>query len=293
MNIYGNKKLALLFLLPALLLLLLFVYYPIAESFVLSLYRWKAFSSDRVYVGLEYYRKLFSDAVFYTALKNNVLYSAISIVFQVGLGLVFAAILEEKAFRGMQPFFRTVYFLPSVISISVVGLLFQLVYHPSIGLLNQGLRGIGLGGLCHAWLGEKNTAIFAIIATSQWQYMGYSILLFLVAIQKIPQELYEAAEIDGVNAFQKFRYVTLPQVKDTLVMRVIITLIGGFKVFDEVYVMTAGGPGRSTEVLASYLYRAGFRNDEMGLASAIATTIFAITFTMTLVQLLASKRQES
>ena len=204
-----------------------------------------------------------------------------------------AAILEEKAFRGMQPFFRTVYFLPSVISISVVGLLFQLVYHPSIGLLNQGLRDIGLGGLCHAWLGEKNTAIFAIIATSQWQYMGYIMLLFLVAIQKIPQELYEAAEIDGVNAFQKFRYVTLPQVKDTLVMCVIITLIGGFKVFDEVYVMTAGGPGRSTEVLASYLYRAGFRNDEMGLASAIATTIFVITFTMTLVQLLASKRQES
>lgn len=292
MKLYNNKKLAFLFLLPALIFLIVFVYYPIIESFILSLYKWKTFSPGKEFVGFEYYRRLFHDPVFWTALKNNALYAVISIIIQVGLGLIFAAILEEKFFRRFQPFFRAVYFMPSVISITVIGLMFQLIYHPSIGLLNQGLRAIGLDSLCHAWLGEKDTAIYAIISVSQWQSIGYIMLLFLVAIQKIPVQLYEAADMEGASAVQKFYYITLPQVKETLVMSIIITLIGGFKVFDEVYVMTAGGPGRSTEVLASYLYRSGFRNDEMGLASATATIIFLITFTMTLIQLLVAQKTD-
>lgn len=292
MKIYTNKKLAFLFLLPAILFLLVFVYYPIIESFVLSLFKWKTFEEGKTFVGLEYYKRLLSDPVFWTALKNNALYAAISIVIQVGLGLVIAAVLEERIFRRYQNFFRAVYFMPAVISLTVIGLMFQLVYHPSIGLINQGLRAVGLNSWCHAWLGEKNTAMLSIIAVSQWQSIGYIMLLFLVAIQKIPREIYESAEIAGAGAVQKFFRITLPMVKETLVMSTVITLIGGFKVFDEVYVMTGGGPGKSTEVLASYLYRSGFRNDEMGLASATATVIFLITFTMTFIQLMLSKRAD-
>lgn len=290
MKLYGNKKTALLFIAPALLFVLLFIYYPIVQNFFLSLYRWKAFGEERTWVGLQYYKRIAQDPVFLIALKNNFLYALISIVFQVGLGLVIAAILEETFFRRFQGFFRTVFFMPSVISITVVGLLFQLVYHPSIGLLNNFLKAVGLENLTRAWLGESGSAIFAIVATSQWQYIGYIMLLFLVAIQKIPRGLYESAEIDGAGALQRFFYITVPQVKETIIMTSIITVIGGFKVFDEVYVMTAGGPGRSTEVLATYLYRSGFRNDEMGMASAIASIIFVITFVLTLVQLYVNKR---
>ncbi len=290
MKLYGNKKTALLFIAPALLFVLLFIYYPIVQNFFLSLYRWKAFGEERTWVGLQYYKRIAQDPVFLIALKNNFLYSLISIVFQVGLGLVIAAILEEAFFQRFQGFFRTVFFMPSVISITVVGLLFQLVYHPSIGLLNSFLKAVGFGNLTRAWLGESGSAIFAIIATSQWQYIGYIMLLFLVAIQKIPKGLYESAQIDGANPIQRFFYITVPQVKETIIMTSIITVIGGFKVFDEVYVMTAGGPGRSTEVLATYLYRSGFRNDEMGMASAIASIIFIITFVLTLVQLYVNSK---
>ncbi|MDI9472886.1 MAG: sugar ABC transporter permease [Tissierellia bacterium] len=290
MKLYGNKKTALLFIAPALLFVLLFIYYPIVQNFFMSLYRWKAFGEDRIWVGLQYYRRIAQDPVFYTALTNNFLYALISIVFQVGFGLVIAAILEETFFRRFQGFFRTVFFMPSVISITVVGLLFQLIYHPSIGLLNNFLKAIGLENLTRAWLGESGSAMYAIIASSQWQYIGYIMLLFLVAIQKIPKELYESAEMDGAGAFQRFIHITVPQVKETIIMNSIITVIGGFKVFDEVYVMTAGGPGRSTEVLATFLYRSGFRNDEMGMASAIASIIFVITFVLTLVQLYINRK---
>lgn len=292
MNMYRNKKVAILFMLPALAFVILFIYYPIIQNFIYSMFRWSSFSEERIFVGLEYYKRLFADPIFYIALKNNVLYAIFSIVFQVGLGMVLAAVLEEKIMRRYQTFFRTVYFIPSVISITVVGLLFQLIYNPNIGLLNAFLNAIGLESLTHDWLGQSSTAMYAVIAISQWQYVGYIMLLFLVAIQKIPEELYESAMIDGASAFQKFIHVTIPQIKETILVSSIITVIGAFKVFDEVYVMTAGGPGRSTEVLASYLYRTGFRNDEMGYAATIATLIFLITFVVTLIQLKVSKEKD-
>lgn len=146
--------------------------------------------------------------------------------------------------------------------------------------------------MTRAWIGEKQTAMYAVIAVSQWQSIGYIMLLFLVAIQKIPEGIYESAVIDGANGWQKFWYITVPQVRGTIVLSSILTIIGGFKVFDEVYVMTAGGPGRATEVLASFLYRSGFRNDEMGYASSIATVIFIITFLITLLQLKTTEKQE-
>ncbi len=276
---------------PALFIILIFIYFPIAQNFFFSLYRWSSFSPTKEYVGLAHYMRLFKEPIFYQALTNNVLYCFFSIIFQVGFGLVFAAILEERYFRHYQPFFRTVYFMPSVISITVVGLLFQLIYNPNIGLLNKFLIAIGKQSWAHAWLGEKGTAIYSVIAVSQWQYIGYIMLLFLVAIQKIPDSIYESALIDGASPWQKFWFITVPQVRRTTVLASILTIIGGFKVFNEIYVMTSGGPGHATEVLASYMYRSGFRNDEMGYASAIASVIFVITFIITLVQLKVSDKE--
>ncbi|MFM1652424.1 carbohydrate ABC transporter permease [Brevibacillus sp. B_LB10_24] len=286
---YQNRRTALLYVLPATVLILVFIFLPIVMNFGYSLFRWNAFSTERVFVGVEYYRRLFTDPVFYVALKNNALYAVISIVFQVGGGLIVAAILEEKFMRRLQPFFRTVFFIPSVMSLAVVGLMWQLLYNPDIGLINSALKAAGLGDLAHAWLGDSKTAIFAVIAVSQWQFTGYIAMLFLIAMHKIPSELYEAAMIDGASRIQTFFHVTIPQIKEMILVAATITVIGAFKVFDEVYVMTFGGPGRSTEVLGTMLYRSAFRNDEMGYASTIATVIFVITLILSLLQLKLSR----
>ncbi len=253
------------------------------------MYRWNAFEAGRVFVGLEYYIRLFKDPIFYTALKNNFLFAVISLMFQVGGGLIIAAILEDKLIRKFQPFFRTVIFMPSVVSIVVVGLLWQLIYNPEIGLVNGALHAIGQSDWAHSWLGDSKTAIYAVVAVSQWQYTGYMTMLFLIAMQKIPAEYYEAAMMDGASRIKTFFSITVPQIKEMILVGTVVTVIGAFKVFDEVYIMTFGGPGRSTEVLGTMLYRAAFRNDEMGYASTIGTMIFLITLTLSLIQLKLGK----
>ncbi|MCP8970027.1 carbohydrate ABC transporter permease [Ectobacillus ponti] len=289
---FRSRQTAILYILPALLLILSFVFLPIILNVYNSLFRWNSFTAEKVFVGLKYYKKLFADDIFYTSLKNNSLYAVISLVFQVGGGLVVAAILEDKVIRRFQPFFRTVFFIPSVISIAVVGLLWQLLYNPEVGLVNGALKAIGQADWARSWLGDSKTAIYAVIAVSQWQYTGYMAMLFLVAMQKIPFEYYEAAMIDGASKLRTFFSITLPHIKEMVLVGTVITVIGAFKVFDEVYVMTAGGPGRSTEVLGTMLYRAAFRNDEMGYASTIGTVIFVITLTLSLIQMRIGKSGE-
>lgn len=286
---FSNARSALPFIIPALLLIVLFVFLPIVFNLYYSMFRWSAFDMNGEFVGLDYYNKLFRDPVFYIALKNNSLYAVISLLFQVGGGLVIAAILEEKIIRRWQPFFRTVFFMPAVISISVVGLMWQLLYNPDIGLINGALKAIGHNDWARSWLGDSKTAIYAVVAVSQWQYTGYMTMLFLIAMHKIPGELYEAAMMDGASRIRTFFHITIPQLKEMILVGSMITVIGAFKVFDEVYVMTFGGPGRSTEVLGTMLYRAAFRNDEMGYASSIGTVIFVITLLLSLLQMRISK----
>ncbi|WP_391203072.1 carbohydrate ABC transporter permease [Psychrobacillus sp. L4] len=286
---FQSSRTAVLYILPALIFILSFVFLPILLNVYNSMFRWNSFEAGKVFVGLEYYGRLFKDPIFFTALKNNSLFAIISIVFQVGGGLIIAAILEDKIIRKYQPFFRTVLFIPSVISIAVVGLLWQLLYNPEIGLINSAINVLVQAEWTHAWLGDSKTAIYAVVAVSQWQYTGYMTMLFLIAMQKIPAEYYEAAMIDGASRLKTFFNITLPQIREMVVVGFVITVIGAFKVFDEVYIMTSGGPGRSTEVLGTMLYRAAFRNDEMGYASTIGTIIFVITLTLSLIQLKLGK----
>lgn len=274
-----------LYLLPALLLVGVFVYYPVVDNVRLSLFSWNAFSPQDTWVGLANYQKLLSDPVFWSGLVNNTAYAVVSVAVQVGLGLVIAAVLEETLIRRFRVFFRTVYFIPSVISITVVGLLFQMLYDPQMGLIDQFLGFIGHSEWGHAWLGEAGTAIWSIIAMSQWQSVGYIALLFVVAIQKIPRDLYEAAAIDGANRLRAFWHVTVPLLREMTLLALIITISGAYMVFNEVMVTTQGGPNNASQVLATWLYQSAFMNDEMGYASAIATVIFIITFAIAVVQL--------
>jgi raffinose/stachyose/melibiose transport system permease protein len=283
-----------LYLLPAVLLVAVFVYYPVVENFWLSLFSWNAFSPQDTWVGLGNYQKLLGDPIFWSGLLNNTFYAIVSVIFQVGLGLVIAAILEETLIRRFRVFFRTVYFLPSVISITVVGLLFQMLYDPQMGLIDQFLTAIGHREWTHAWLGEAATAIWSIIGMSQWQSIGYITLLFVVAIQKIPRDLYEAAAIDGANRLRAFVHITVPLLREMTLLALIITISGAYMVFNEVMVMTQGGPNNASQVMGTWMYQSAFMNDEMGYASAIASVIFLITFAIAVAQLwLARSGRES
>lgn len=279
-----NKIIPYLFLVPA-LVFLLFVYIPIFENVFLSLFQWSSFSPEKTFIGLKNYVELFHDPVFYQALTNNVLYAVISIVCQVFGGLILAAVLEDKLVRKWSPFFRTVFFLPVVISMTVIALLFDFIYNPETGLLNQLLQAVGLDQLTRAWLGEDSTAMLSVIFVSQWQSVGYIAMLYIVSIQKIPDELYEAARLDGAGKIQQFFHITVPQTKEMSFVAVVMTLTGAFTVFNEPYILTGGGPGNASEVLSTFLYKSAFTKDMMGYSSAIATVVLIITLALSLMQM--------
>lgn len=280
-----------LWLLPALVLLGLFLYYPIVSNVQLSLYQWNAFTPAARYVGFQNYQTAITDPVFWRAVINNTLFAFVSIIVQVGFSLVLAAILEEAVHQRLRGVLRTIYFVPAVISITVSGILFSFIYNPQFGLLNSLLDGLGLHGWTHVWLGESSTSMLSIIAMSQWQNFGYTAVLFVVAIQRIPREFYEAARCDGAGPIRTFFTVTVPLVREMSTLLIILTVSGAFLVFNEVMVMTAGGPANSSQVLGTWLYFNAFMSDNMGYAAAIATVIFVITLLLALAQLAYSARR--
>jgi raffinose/stachyose/melibiose transport system permease protein len=277
--------------LPAIVLLGVFVYLPLAQNLGFSTIEWDIYSGSQTFIGLANYTKLMGDPIFWSSLGNNVLYSVVSIAFQVFGALVLAAIVESIRSDRWRRSLRAIYFVPSAISLTVAGLLFYFIYEPNLGLLNHILEGIGLGEWAQPWLGQESTAMLAIIAMSQWQGFGYSTLLFAVAIQRIPSELYEAASIDGIGPIRRFFHVTMPLVREMTGLMMIVTISGAFQVFNEVMVMTSGGPNNSTQVLATWLYRSGFVRNDFGYAAAIATVIFVITLAIALGQLWFTRRR--
>lgn len=281
------------FVLPAVLMLGVFVYYPLVQNFIYSFFRFSAFSPEKIFIGFENYRMLMKDGVVLTALVNNVRYAVVSVLIQVCWGLVLASILEDKSFRRLAPLFRTTFFLPVVISISVICLLFQFIYNPLDGILNNFFHLVGLDSWQRPWLGSGKTAIWATIFVSQWQSTGYVMMLFIVAIQKIPEELYEAAEIDGAGKLRRFFVITLPQVKEMFFVTTVITITGSVLVFNEPYILTkGGGPGTSSMTLAVHMYQSGFFRDMMGYASTIAVVIFLISAMLGVIQLTAFRSGE-
>lgn len=281
----GSRKTAIIYMAPAMIVILIFLYLPIILNFMNSLYKWGAMTTDVSYVGFKYYKELLQDETIRIAIKNNLVFAVMSGACQIGLSLVVAAVLESKFLRRWQSVFRTIYFIPSLLMVTVTGITFKMLYSPSIGLINPLLEAIGIGTSNIDILGNAKSAIFGVAAASQWQYIGYTVVLFIVAMQSISDDIYEAAEIDGANAIQKFFRITVPLMKDTVMINMIIVITGAVRVYDEVYVMTSGGPGRATQTLATYLYQVGFKNDQMGYASAIAFFVFVVTFVLGLFQM--------
>jgi raffinose/stachyose/melibiose transport system permease protein len=286
-----RRTLGLAWVVPALVLVGVFVYLPLVQNLQFSTLKWDIYSGSQEYVGLGNYAKLVEDPVFWSSLGNNVLYAVVSIVFQVFGALLLAALIEGVRSERWQRALRAIYFIPSAISLTVAGLLFYFIYEPNLGPLNHALKAVGLGELAQAWLGQESTAMSSIIAMSQWQGFGYSTLLFAVAIQRIPAEIYGAAAIDGVGAVGRFFRITVPLVREMTGLMAIVTLSGAFQVFNEVMVMTAGGPDNSTQVLGTWLYRSGFVRNNFGYAAALATVLFVITLGVAVAQLWVTRRR--
>ncbi len=280
-----------LWVIPALLLLLVFVYYPIIDNLRLSFFSWSVFAPEQEFVGLANYERAMNDPVFWLALRNNIFYVVTSVVVQVGGGLVLAALVEGTLGRRFRGFFRSVYFIPATLSVTICAILFSFVFHDKVGFVNGILRGVGLGELARDWLGEPETAIWTVILMSQWQFIGYVAVLMMVAIQRIPAEQYEAAQLDGAGPIRSFFSVTVPLVREMTAVMTVFTMAGAFEVINQVLVMTGGGPNNSSQVLGTWLYDAAFRSDRMGYAAAIAVFLFVFVAVVSAAQMLYTRKK--
>jgi multiple sugar transport system permease protein/raffinose/stachyose/melibiose transport system permease protein len=281
-----------LFVLPIALFFAVFVAFPFLRSFYLSLTEWSGFTSPR-FIGLRNFQSLADDPVFWKALRTTIIYTAVTTILQTTLPMLLAAFVNI-GWRGAVVF-RTLLFIPVIVSFVVTALLWQLIYDPNFGTLNQVLRAIGLDALAHPWLADPTTVVPAIMLVSLWQSLGFYMLIFLAGLQGIDPNLYEAARIDGAGARQEFLKITVPMLRTVTAVVVLLNLINGFNTFDVIYVMTGGGPNRASEVLGTYLYKLAFGTESgatpsFGYATAISMVVFGLCVLAAVVQLRISRR---
>lgn len=268
---------------PALVILAAFLVYPIGYSVWLSVHEWDGYTPRwGPFVGLENYRALAADEVFWRATWNSIVFVAVRTPLEVGLGFLLALLLNRRMVA--RSLLRTLFFVPVVMSLIVVTIIFQRVFEPNTGLLNTFLRAVGLEAWAHPWLGDPATALPAVIAVSVWKNVGFSLVILLAGLQGLPQDVVEAARVDGANAWQLTLRVITPLMRPILALTALLSIIGGLKVFDLVFIMTRGGPTYSTEVLATMLYREAFELNHMGIASAVAVILVALVLSLARVQ---------
>lgn len=269
----GDKKAICIFVLPALVLFLIIVAVPIFMSGYYSLLDWDGIGRS-TFTGFENYVKLVTDSSdFMKAVGNSFILAGLSILVQLPVSLVLALILAGGI--RFENFYRTVYFIPVIISTVVIGQLWRKVYHYDYGLLNSLLKGIGLESMQQEWLGSMHTALISVLVPIIWQYMGYHLLLLYSAAKSVPCELYEAAMLDGASGFRTSLHITVPLIRPMINVCITYALIGSLKVFDLVYVMTNGGPVHSTEVPGTLMFNTIFSRYQYGFGSSMAIFIIA------------------
>lgn len=281
-----RARAAWLFLAPALALIGVFFFLPVLASLVLSLTNFDIYAvadpRNAQLVGLENYRNLAAEPVFWTALKNTFYFVLVGAPLSVIVALAAALLVNAKLAR-WKGLFRTAYFAPYVTTIVAIAIVWRYLYHPRYGLLDAALGAIGIGPI--DWLGDPRWAMPAIILLAVWRNFGYNMLIFVAGLQRIPEQLYEAAALDGAGWWARLRHITLPQLAPTFLFVGIITAIGYFQLFPEPYVMTGGGPLKSTLSMVLYMYEEGFRWWRLGNAAAIAFVLFVVILIFTLLEL--------
>ncbi len=263
----GNKLAITLFILPALLIFTVFIFAPIARSFVFSFFDWNGIGKAE-FTGLENYIRLFHDKNFLTSNRNQLIFAVFITVYQMVLATIFAITVSNKKVRGRK-FFRVAYFIPVVLSVTVVCQLWLSVFNGDNGLLNHIFSAFGLD-YQQLWLGDRYKAIYVIAFVNAWQWTGYQFALIVAGIKSISEDYYEAARIDGATNQQAHRKITIPLLAETYKFCLIISITGGIKAFTEIFIMTKGGPGTATYTLTYMMYNAAFRSKEYGYGLACA-----------------------
>jgi raffinose/stachyose/melibiose transport system permease protein len=265
----------LLFLAPAAALFVLFVLVPICVAIYYSLYRWSGFGPLSDFIGIDNYKAALSDPVFHSAIYHNLIIAGLSLVIQLPLSIGVALLLNRKL-KG-QSFFRLVVFAPYVLSEAITAVIWLLILQPG-GFFDEILKGVGLGSAVQLWLANPHIVLYTIFVVSTWKYIGFGIILFLAGLQGIPQEIKEAAALDGATPWQATRHITVPLIAPTIRIWIFLSIIGSLQLFDLVWIMTLGGPANASTTMATYLIDRGFRRYEFGYGSAVAVILFVICF---------------
>ena len=281
----AQTRAAWVFLLPAIALISVFFALPVFAAFLLGFTDFDIYAlanTDTVRItGLRNYQTIFTSALFWQSLKNTAVFALVGGPLSVAVSLAAALLVNARATR-FKPFFRSVLFMPFVTTLVAVAIVWRYLYHPQYGLLNWTLGLVGIPSI--DWLGSTTWAMPAIILVAVWKNFGYNMLVLIAGLQSIPEDLYEAARLDGAGAWQQFRHITMPMLRPTMLFVGIITMVGFFQVFAEPYVMTQGGPLRSTTSLVLLMFEEGFRWWRMGYAAAIAVVLFVVILLFTLLQ---------
>jgi N-acetylglucosamine transport system permease protein len=287
---HGRRRFLIGALVPALVLHVVFVLSPYAQAFYLSLTDWTGVAGEAHFVGAGNYARLGGDSLFLDAVRNNAVMLAVVPFVTIALGLGLASLLRRRRGAGG---YQIVYFFPQLLSLVVIGVLWGFVYNPNTGLLNSGLRAVGLGSLARSWLAEPAFALAAVMAVLIWSSVGFYVVLFAAAIDGIPAELYEAATLDGAGGWTTFRRITLPLVRETVQVAFVYLGIAALDGFAVVQVMTVGpgGPDGATEVIGLSLYRNAFTYGKFGYASAMGVALFFATLTLAVFALRAGRRE--
>ena len=274
----AQARLGVLLVAPMAILVLLFFLLPLVSSIYFALVDFHGFEADPAFVGLDNFVELAEDPNVWPALVNNFIWIVVGTIAPLVLGL-FVALLMWNVRRG-STFYRLAFFLPYVLPAAAIGVVWSWIYDPIRGWLNRLLELVGLGDLGTGWLGNPDTALWAVLATAVWTATGFVVVIFLAALRNVDPELIDASRIDGAGALQRLWSVILPQIMPVFLMVTTITLIGGFAVFDIIFVMTGGGPADATEVLGTYAYQSAFNLNRMsyGTALALVITVLAIPF---------------
>jgi len=283
---------ALPYLLPAGLLYGFFLVYPMLDAVRMSFFEWSGFRTEEpVFVGVDNYRRLFTgDPVFWTAFTNSLIWVVLSLAVPMMISLGLALALNRRMLG--RNLFRSVFYIPAVFASITVAAMWRWIYNPTLGAVNQLLEGIGLPSWTHQWLGDPDIALYSVFVAAIWQGVGFNMVLFLAGLQQVPPELVEAAKLDGARAPQIFRHVTVPALRPTFVVVLILTIINSLKVFELVVGMTGGGPAQSTQVLALWSWTQSFQNHNFGQGGAVATVLLLISLALVVPYLIWALRGE-
>ena len=292
MGVIRNKKAFFAFLLPGLLFYIFTVFYPIVESIRLSFMEWGGIG-DKVFVGLDNYVKMFHDPVFYTAYINNLIYLLIVVGMQLSIGLFFAILLTYMT--KYVTLVKTLYYVPCIITTVAITQLFRSMYSVEpMGLLNQFLEAVGLGGMVTSWLADVGTVLAAVSIPEGWRFTGMYMVIFYAALVSLDPSVYEAAKVDGASEMQILFKIKLPLIKDIILLTLTMCLTGALRGFDIPFLLTSGGPGNASELMSTYMYKKAFSSNQYGYGSALAVFIIieSILVVYTLRKLFTSKEEK-